>query len=518
MRIMTFFFSVVLGSILLFPAHVSAYQTGNGFLCVDGTGAANLATDFKNALLAVTNLHKEVRLISGTFSIPVDPAGHFFINVGHSLDISGGWNTGCASQSTASPGLTKLQGGTKQTAPGGVLAVTAEDNKEETTIKIHNLTIRNGSSEDAGGGFHFLHTNTQDITAWKVTLELTHIIIENNTADISGSGIHIADSNTFGGTFVTISNSKILNNSSMREGGGIYINGGAGNITLVNNLIAGNTSSNNNGGGVYITNTAGYDVILTNNTITANTTQNNNGGGLFVTLTEGSSQLDIYNNIIYNNDTLGGIGDDIYIDNTNGNNVTIHNTDFNSAQEKGFYIEDATNINNFDNLNADPEFEDPDQDNYHLLGSSQAINAGNNSAPQRPAYDLDGKDRIQDGTVDMGAYEFPGSDTVIGGEGCFIATAAYGTPLAEDVMVLRRFRDVHLLTHPAGRVFVKLYYTYSPPIAEYIAGRESLRSAARIFLAPIICVVKHPLAAAGYVCILLGIFILGGFLRKHGEN
>jgi hypothetical protein len=84
-------------------------------------------------------------------------------------------------------------------------------------------------------------------------------------------------------------------------------------------------------------------------------------------------------------------------------------------------------------------------------------------------------------------------------------------------MVLRRFRDRHLLTNPAGRTFVKLYYTYSPPIAEYMADREPLRAAARISLAPVVFTVRHPLAA-GSACMLFGIFLIGISLRKPKEK
>jgi hypothetical protein len=37
--------------------------------------------------------------------------------------------------------------------------------------------------------------------------------------------------------------------------------------------------------------------------------------------------------------------------------------------------------------------------------------------------------------------------------GCFIATAAYGTSLHEDIDVLRDFRDEYLMTNQIGRVF-----------------------------------------------------------------
>ena len=62
---------------------------------------------------------------------------------------------------------------------------------------------------------------------------------------------------------------------------------------------------------------------------------------------------------------------------------------------------------------------------------------------------------------------------------CFIATAAYGTSLHEDIDVLRDFRDEYLMTNPVGRAFVKTYYTTSPPIADALREHEGLRVAVR---------------------------------------
>jgi len=60
---------------------------------------------------------------------------------------------------------------------------------------------------------------------------------------------------------------------------------------------------------------------------------------------------------------------------------------------------------------------------------------------------------------------------------CFIATAAYGTPFAEEVDVLRLWRDETLLKSSVGRKLVGLYYRTSPPLARLIESRPALKCA-----------------------------------------
>jgi len=96
-----------------------------------------------------------------------------------------------------------------------------------------------------------------------------------------------------------------------------------------------------------------------------------------------------------------------------------------------------------------------------------------------------------------------------GGGGCFIATAAYGSYMAEDVMVLRKFRDRYMLKSDFGRKLVAFYYNSSPPIAGFIAKRPVLRTATRAALAPIVYSVKHPdITLAGIFSGVFGLVLI----------
>jgi len=73
-----------------------------------------------------------------------------------------------------------------------------------------------------------------------------------------------------------------------------------------------------------------------------------------------------------------------------------------------------------------------------------------------------------------------------GGSGCFIATAAYGTPMAKEVRSLCEFRDNLLLKTAAGKSFVEFYYKTSPPLADFIRNKPALKAMVRIGLKPLV--------------------------------
>jgi hypothetical protein len=76
--------------------------------------------------------------------------------------------------------------------------------------------------------------------------------------------------------------------------------------------------------------------------------------------------------------------------------------------------------------------------------------------------------------------------TGAGGGGCFVATCAYGDFDHPDVAFLRLYRDLELATHPAGRAFIRAYYTVGPWLAVAIRPFPSLRHLIRAILARIV--------------------------------
>ncbi|MFO7554711.1 MAG: fibronectin type III domain-containing protein [Desulfobacterales bacterium] len=97
--------------------------------------------------------------------------------------------------------------------------------------------------------------------------------------------------------------------------------------------------------------------------------------------------------------------------------------------------------------------------------------------------------------------------------GCFIATAAYGSMVEPHVKILRDFRDRFLMTDDTGKIFVELYYKYSPPLARFIARHDNLRMMVRIALFPVVGVswisLKSGVSPAIIIMIIFGIGVVG---------
>ena len=108
-------------------------------------------------------------------------------------------------------------------------------------------------------------------------------------------------------------------------------------------------------------------------------------------------------------------------------------------------------------------------------------------------------------------------DECIGFCNCFVATAAWGSWLHPHVRTLRAFRDAVLMRSPQGRAFVSFYYRWSPPVAQYIGRHESLRTATRAALAPVVFAIERP-AAAGMLLSGFALFLAGAGAARRARR
>ncbi|WP_143308259.1 CFI-box-CTERM domain-containing protein [Candidatus Entotheonella palauensis] len=373
----------------------------------------------------------------------------------------------------------------------------------DLTVSVSGLKVTGGNppltdNNGAGGGILVVGDTT--------SLNLDSCIITNNQASVVGGGVANRASTT------TINTSTISNNIAMFGGGGII---NTGTMTINNSIVSDNEVSSGSGGGIY--NDIG-EIMLINSSISNNTASDSGGGIVVSGIVDNTSVISIINSTIILNrstslDIPGADGivllgmnetamlhNTIISDNIKGNcsRRSIANSAFFSL---GSNLSSDRSCDDFldapgDRNNIDPRL-GPLQDNggltqtHALLAGSPAIDTGDESAC--PSDDQRGIERPQDGDLDglarcdIGAYErqaSPPSEST----SCFIATAAFGTPMAQEVRTLCAFRDTYLLTHRPGRVFVSWYYRYSPPVADFLRHKEMLRSAVRLALLPVITV------------------------------
>ena len=82
--------------------------------------------------------------------------------------------------------------------------------------------------------------------------------------------------------------------------------------------------------------------------------------------------------------------------------------------------------------------------------------------------------------------------------GCFIATAVYGSPFVQEVVILQIFRDEILARSMLGRAFITAYYRLSPPFARLISQSENMRKLIRVTtIDPLVRLVKSFLNRKG---------------------
>jgi len=100
-------------------------------------------------------------------------------------------------------------------------------------------------------------------------------------------------------------------------------------------------------------------------------------------------------------------------------------------------------------------------------------------------------------STDVTVNNFEKKNPGASGGGCFIATATYRSSMDSHANLLMEFRDRFLLTNPLGEEFLKLYYTYSSPVADVLAKHTAQRKGGRFSL----------LSFAAMACLILAMLL-----------
>jgi hypothetical protein len=227
----------------------------------------------------------------------------------------------------------------------------------------------------------------EDVSAAGLLLDAVDVTIRNcliiDNVGVNGGGIA-----AFGGWHAIV-NCMFIGNWARENGGGAYT--ALSNPSMVNCLFSGNRAADAGGGFFH----NGGDAVLLNCAFSGNAASAG-GDGLYVY----AGNVDVDNCILYEElSLLGGTVGVRY-----------------SAVADGLSGEGA--------IHADPLFVDPDgpdnvpgtaDDNLRLSPGSPCIDAGDPLRIIDPnESDLDGNARINNGLVDMGAYEFSETPTLVG--------------------------------------------------------------------------------------------------------
>ncbi|MBC8416299.1 MAG: T9SS type A sorting domain-containing protein [Candidatus Cloacimonetes bacterium] len=230
---------------------------------------------------------------------------------------------------------------------------------------------------------------------------------------------------------IEIYNSNITNNIARNisspqgnqpgEGGGIMSHSSnliLSNCIFFNNEAEGGIDSSkggaisNQGGDIIFNNCLLYNNYAQEGDAIYSTSSNatlNNSIISGIYATQNSSNLNITNSIFWNHNPYGGSG--IYISTWNPGSVTISYSCVKNGQS-GITPNGGTINWLTGNIEDDPLFIDPENGDFHFFANSPCINAGtpDTTGLNLPEYDLDGNPRIYEDRIDMGCYEWQGTE------------------------------------------------------------------------------------------------------------
>ena len=296
-------------------------------------------------------------------------------------------------------------------------------NAENSKVKLFDCKVDNNltySKIDTiyfmyGGGLRFL----------KCEVDITQTDFRYNIGESAIGGALSLDSCS-----VNIDRCRFEHNYGI-NGGGLYLIRCYDNPCSITNSLFANNTSGHFGGGLAISDSS---PLVSNLTVTNNLSIGVNCGGIFFYQ---QSSPQVWNCLIYDN------ANDIPIEEPvqmwswtyDGYAPEFHNC----LVQFGFEnISNHEAITVYENcIDEDPLFADPENENYRLSSGSPCINAGSLEAPVEilNGLDLDGYQRVSDGCIDIGAFEFDLTDIqeTIQNEGlvCIVGTPVTASSYAE---------------------------------------------------------------------------------------
>jgi CSLREA domain-containing protein len=357
------------------------------------------------------------------------------------------------------------------------------------TLGLSNVTITQNYSGD-GGGFYNGATTTANLVS-----------ISGNRGYANGGGIYNDGGLTLtnstvggngaeggGGMFDTGSGARTVTGSTFSDnggvGGGAYSGRSGVTMNITNSTVSGNFARDEAAG--LLTNGA---LILTHVTVANNTTTTDaaNAGSGVMTFPSGGLSVTMRGVLLNNNLKGTVVPPTVSADcGATGSGIAITSLGYNLSQDTSCALGDTTDRQSVNaQLVALADNGGPTL-THALPATSIAVNNGGALG----SIIVDQRGFARDSMPDIGSFEYAAvavpATSSGGGGGCFIATAAWGTPMQEDVRYLRAFRDEYLLTNSVGRKFVEAYYSMSPPVADYIREHETLRSVVRTGLRPLV--------------------------------
>ncbi|HII99358.1 MAG TPA: hypothetical protein HA272_08960 [Methanoregula sp.] len=136
------------------------------------------------------------------------------------------------------------------------------------------------------------------------------------------------------------------------------------------------------------------------------------------------------------------------------------------------------------------------QDNYNMALSMTASDDHNQRATiydnAAAVYDTVGDTAAAENARDEAAFARSRQDLKTGSN-CLIVTATFGSPMADEVQLVRDFRDNTMQQDYLGSRYVTalnaMYYSFSPFVARAIDQNPSVKPVMRLILAPLLWIV-----------------------------